>query len=303
MAWNAFAKGEIAYSQFDQMAGVHFNPVKISYPIQNRSLSDGLWWGEATQTNVVSRDDIDNAIDRFKSVAGNPPTEIWMTNNTLKTLRNTTQITTAITNWYRSQNIGDVTPSDEQVARAFNWPAIKTYDKTFLVELIVDAAATAGSAVTINIRPSISSNTFGLNIGDIAFIGGNFLNGTYTESDVITAIDPGKSITLRTLDANLAAGASIWVRPTFMPNDSIVLVDTTVENMVWGFAPFGIGEDAMPMRWYGWQSTPFMMGEPNLATYYRVWNSLIPIMFSPKRIMKIKVRDLVEEYAAGKIGA
>ena len=138
MAWNAFAKGEIAYSQFDQMAGVHFNPVKISYPIQNRSLSDGLWWGEATQTNVVSRDDIDNAIDRFKSVAGNPPTEIWMTNNTLKTLRNTTQITTAITNWYRSQNIGDVTPSDEQVARAFNWPAIKTYDKTFLVELIVD---------------------------------------------------------------------------------------------------------------------------------------------------------------------
>ena len=302
MAWQAFAKGEIAYSQYDQMAGIHLNPTKISYPIQARTLSDTLWWGEATQTSVVPRTDIDNAIDRFKAVAGNPPTEMWMTNDTLKTLRNATQISDAIKNWYRSQNIGDVTPSDEQVSKAFNWPAIRTYDKSFLVELITDAAATAGSEVTINIRPSITNSAFGLDVGNIVFIGGSFLNGTYTESDVITAITPGVSIRIRTLDANLAAGSSIWIRPTFMPNDSIVLVDNTVENMAWGLAPFGIGEDAMPLRWYGWQTTPFMMNEPNIATYYRVWNSLIPLMFSPKRIMKFKVRDLAEEYAAGKIG-
>jgi hypothetical protein len=304
MAWSAFSRGEIKYSQYNPMAGVHFNPVTLSYPVQTRTKTDGAWWGEATQTSVIARDDIDNAIDEFRAVAGNPPSEIWMTNQTLKTLRNTTQVSTAITNWYRSQNIGDVTPNNEQVAKAFNWPAIRIYDQSFLIEMTARATASSGSAVAVSITQSIASNTFGLSIGDIVYIGTNkdFLNGTYREKDVIVAIDHGNTITLRTLDNNIAVGDKIWARPTFMANDSIILVDTSVENMIWGLAPFGINDDGTGARWYGWQTQPFQMGEPNLATYYRVWNSLIPIMFSPKRIMKFKVRDLVEEYAAGKIG-
>ena len=304
LAASAFSRGEIAYSQYNQVAGIHFNPVKLTYPVQSRTKTDGTWWGEATQTSVVARDDIDNALDEFKAVAGNPATEIWMTNQTLKTLRNTTQVSTAITNWYRSQNIGDVTPSSEQVAKAFNWPGIRTYDQTFLVEMTARATASAGSAVAISITQSIASNTSGLNIGDIVYIGTSkdFQNGTYREKDIIQAIDHGNTITLRTLDNNVAVGDKIWARPTFLANDSIVLVDNTVENMVWGMAPFGVNTDGSPARWYGWQLQPFQMGEPNLVTFYRAWTNVIPIMFSPKRIMKFKVRDLVEEFAAGKIG-
>lgn len=304
LAASAFSRGEITYSQYNQMAGIHYNPVKLSYPVQSKTKADGAWWGEAIQTSVIARDDIDNALDEFKAVAGNPATEIWMTSQTLKTLRNTTQVSDAIKNWYRSQSIGDVTPSSEQIAKAFNWPGIRTYDQSFLIEMTARATATAGSSVAISITQGISSNTTGLNIGDIVYIGTNkdFLNGIYREKDIITAIDHGNTITVRTLDANIAVGDKIWARPTFMANDNIVLVDNTVENMIWGMAPFGISDDGSPARWYGWQMKPFQMNEPNLVTFYRAWTNVIPVMFSPKRIMKYRVRDLVEEYAAGKIG-
>lgn len=296
--WQAFALGAIAYRN-PQDPRIIMN---INYPIQMVTLAATTYWGATAQTSVVPITNMHTWTKEFSEVAGKKAAKIRMTSDTFFKLAESTQVSTRITNWVQNARGDIVAHNPVELAKFLGWPPIELQDNTVLMHFVAkNAESSSASSVVIEVKDKEAFNLSFINIGDTAYIGaggnsGGFREGSYKEKQIITGVNPGVSLTVKALDNTHAAGIDIFVRSTYMPPEYIQLIDdSNPDHFMIGEAPYGIDVTG-PQNLYGWTADAFMYGsQPNNNIAHRVRNVAFPMMVRPKRVMRVRVRDIANE--------
>lgn len=296
--WQAFVVGAIAYRSPQDPRMI----MNINYPIQMISLAATTYWGATDQASVVPITNMHAWIKEFGEVTGYKPAKMRMTTDTFFKLAESTQVSTRITNWVQNAR-GDIVAHDPvELAKFLGWPPIELQDNTMLLHFVTkNAESSSTSPVVIEVKDAEAFNLSFLNVGDTAYIGagsnaGGFYEGSWKEKQIITAINPGVSLTVEALTNTHAAGIDVFVRSTFMPHEYIQLIDDrNPDHFMIGEAPYGVDLNG-PQNLYGWEADAFMYGnQPNNNIAHRVRNVAFPMMVRPKRVMRVKVRDIANE--------
>lgn len=281
VAHSVIARASLRYSRMDSGLATQVN---VTFPIKQRTVSS-TW--SAAGTTIVT--DLNTFLDEYEIRVGSRPDFIRMS---ARLFNNNVKTNTEVRNIYTIAFQGQKRPADFRsggylttvdVAEANGWPPIELFNERYHVDFIVKTAAAAGN----NVEIPLEGGTFGLFVGDKALIGfGRDADGntSFVEEQTITAINHGKSIVVGTLDAAVAVGATIAARPTFFPENRILLGKFESDKVEFLEPPYGIdiaGNEPVLPEWRGIRADAFMSGgEPNLTVFRRVWDAfgmIVPV--------------------------
>lgn len=272
VAHSVIARAVLRYSSMGSGTAVK---VDRTFPVKTRTVTTS--WSDTANATIVT--DMDTFLKEYELRVGARPDFVRMTSNMFHDYIKTN---TEVKNIYTSSWQGSKTPANikkgflvpDEVAQANNWPPIELYTQRYQVDFTAKAAATAGTNVSIELK----EGTWGLFAGGEVLIGFGYDadgNTKWTEKQTIDSVNHGKHIVVKTLDANVAAGARIVARPTFFPEDRILLGRNESETQ-YLLPPYGIemrGNDVVLPSWRGLRADVFQSGESNLQIFRRVWDA------------------------------
>ncbi len=263
--------------------------VSLTFPIPTKTA--GVLW-DAKTSDVFTADIPANLrawVMEFELKNGKKPDAIRLTPNVWYYIRQNPKVQAAFKDYLRFNGgvpAGVLTP--ELIATSLELPPFEIYGERFGIEMSTVNAESAATGVVIEVN-----STFGLNIGDKVLMGYNKADNSWTEEVLVTALVDGVSFTATFATASFAAGTLCVARPTFFPENRILLYCNEVANVEYRLCPFGIstnGNDITVENWRGIRSDAFEGGsEPNLRVFRRVWDSFGVTIYQPQAFMSAKV--------------
>jgi len=285
----AIGRGSVRYILNDAIGRMDVN---LTFPVKTQDAA-ATWSNIAT--DIVSQMD-DTYIKAFINRAGKRPDTIRMTSTTWAYVKANTAVKAVFGSYIRTQGVkvseipvGMITP--ELVAKALDWPPIAIYDERTQVKYAVTNTETAASNVVVE----LTGGTWGISVGDKALCDYKVADAGYDDWDfeaTVTAVNPGVSITI-TLTGTINAGEYIAVKPTFFPEQKIVLIADEFIDNEFILVPFGIeysGSEIAANMWYGPRMDIFNIGqEPGMGVARRNWHEFGMMLGNPNKIMSVQI--------------
>jgi len=287
VAHTAIATGALRYILKDNISNMDVN---LTFPI--KAVNATATWA-TTSNDIVAQMDV--LLKNYVNRAGKRPDKIRMTTTVWEHVKRNTAVIATFSSYIRTQGIkvseiprGMITP--QFVAQALDWPAIELYDERTQVKYPLINNESAGSNVVVELP-----NTWGIRVGDKALCDYKISDSGYDDWDfeaVVEAVNPGVSITLD-LAGTLNAGEYIAVKPTFFPEDRILLISDEFTENEFLLVPFGIeysGSEIAANQWYGPRMDVYNFGnEPGMGVARRNWHEFGMLIGHPNKIMSVKV--------------
>lgn len=284
----AIGRGSVRYILNDAIGRMDVN---LTFPIKTENAA-ATWANIAT--DIVAQ--MDTYIKAFINRAGKRPDTIRMTSTTWDYVKANTAVKAVFGSYIRTQGVkvseipvGMITP--ELVAKALDWPTIAIYDERTQVKYAVTNTETAASNVVVE----LTGGTWGISVGDKALCDYKIADAGYDDWDfeaTVTAVNPGVSITI-TLTGTINAGEYIAVKPTFFPEQKIVLIADEFVDNEFILVPFGIeysGSEIAANMWYGPRMDIFNIGqEPGMGVARRNWHEFGLMLGNPNKIMSVQI--------------
>lgn len=290
VAHSAIARGSLRYVLNDTVGRMDVN---ISFPVKTETVA--ATWASA-DTDIVSQ--MDTYLKAYVNRAGKRPDTIRMTTTTWEYVKKNTAVKAVFTTYLKTQGMkvseippGTLTP--EMVVRALDWPMISIYDERTQVKYACKNNEAEGNNVVVE----LNGGTWGINVGDKALCDYKISSSGYDDWDfeaTVEAVSPGVSITIDIPSGkSLSAGEFVAVKPTFFPEQKVLLISDETADNSFLLPPFGIeyvGSEISALKWYGPRMDVFNVGpEPGMGVARRNWHEFGLLVGNPNKIMSIQV--------------
>lgn len=297
IAHSAIARGSFRYILNDSVSRVDVN---LTFPVKTKTVA-ASW--HLIGTDIPAQ--VDVYLKEFKNRYGKLPDLMRMTTETWEYVKNNTAVKATFSTYLRTAGAtpgdilrGVITPAF--VVKALDWPPIEIYDERTHVQYSrpSDAATVTGDGSTAQ-AISLSGGTFGISIGDtlLCQYAVNSSNGyeDWAHEAVVTAVNPGVSVTAVIANGEtIAASEVITVKPTFFPQQKVLMIADEAANNEFILPPFGLeysGSNISLANWYGPRKDVFSVGnEPGLAAARRNWHEFGLGMHNPNAQMSIQIK-------------
>ena len=286
----AIARGRVRYILNDAIGRMDVN---LSFPVKTQDAA-ATWANIAT--DIVSQ--MDTYIKAFINRAGKRPDTIRMTSTTWEYVKANTAVKAVFGSYIRTQGVkvseipvGMITP--ELVAKALDWPPIAIYDERTQVKYAVTNSEAEGNNVTVE----LTGGTWGISVGDKALCDYKMADAGYDDWDfeaTVETVTPGVSIVIDIPSGkSLTAGEYIAVKPTFFPEQKVVLIADEFVDNEFILVPFGIeysGSEIAANMWFGPRMDIFNIGqEPGMGVARRNWHEFGMMLGNPNKIMSVQI--------------